>query len=96
MPAKVNVRDLRKRFPNLLMLAGGYTAGSAEAALQAGLADMIAFGKPFISNPDLVERFRRNAPLAVPDTATFYWGGDKGYIDYPVLYPGTAPCSAVA
>lgn len=90
------IRDLRKRFPNLLMLAGGYTAGSAEAALQAGLADMIAFGKPFISNPDLVERFRRNAPLAVPDTATFYWGGNNGYIDYPVLNPSSSTSCAVA
>jgi N-ethylmaleimide reductase len=89
------IRDLRKRFPNLLILAGGYTAASAEAALQAGLADMIAFGKPFIANPDLVERFRRNAPLADPDTATFYWGGNKGYIDYPVLYPDTASCAVV-
>ena len=90
------VQDIRKRFPNLLILAGGYTAASAEAALQAGLADMIAFGKPFISNPDLVERFKRNAPLADPDIATFYWGGDKGYIDYPVRYPAPSPCDAVA
>jgi len=90
------IQDLRKRFPNLLILAGGYTAASAEAALQAGLADMIAFGKPFISNPDLVERFKRNAALADPDTSTFYWGGDKGYIDYPVLYPDPSPCDAVA
>lgn len=90
------IQDLRKRFPNLVILAGGYTAATAEGALQAGLADMIAFGKPFIANPDLVERIKRNAPLAVPDTATFYWGGDKGYIDYPVLYPDPAPCDAVA
>lgn len=90
------IEDLRKRFPNLLILAGGYTAGSAEAALQAGLADMIAFGKPFISNPDLVERFKSNASLAVPDTETFYWGGDKGYVDYPVLYPDPAHCNALA
>jgi N-ethylmaleimide reductase len=64
----------------------GYTAASAEAALQAGLADLIAFGKPFIANPDLVERFRRNTPLAVPDEDTFYQGGDTGYIDYPAVY----------
>ncbi|WP_298736595.1 alkene reductase [uncultured Chitinophaga sp.] len=90
------IQNLRKRFPNLLILAGGYSADSAAAALQAGLADMIAFGKPFIANPDLVERFKRNAPLADPDPSTFYWGGDKGYIDYPVRYPDPAACDAIA
>jgi N-ethylmaleimide reductase len=82
--------DVRKRFPNLLMLAGGYTAASAEALLQSGLADLIAFGRPFIANPDLVERFRLNAPLAVGNEATFYQGGDEGYIDYPVMYQDAA------
>lgn len=80
------IQDVRKRFRNLVILAGGYTAATAEAALQAGLADLIAFGKPFIANPDLVERFRRDMPLAVPDEDTFYQGGDTGYIDYPALY----------
>lgn len=80
------VKDLRKRFPNLLIQAGGYDAESAEIALQNGEADLIAFGKPFISNPDLVEKFRRNAPLAEADPDTFYEGDDKGYIDYPVVY----------
>jgi len=46
---------------------------------------MIAFGKLFISNPDLVERFAKNAPLNPWDTDTFYYGGEKGYIDYPFL-----------
>jgi len=85
------VRDLRKRFSNLLIQAGGFTAESAEAALQDGLADLIAFGKPFIANPDLVERFRKNEPLAVPNEETFYQGGDRGYIDYPaVLRPAAS------
>ena len=48
-------------------------------------ADLIAFGKPFISNPDLVERLKRGAPLNEWDKATFYGGGAKGYTDYPVL-----------
>ncbi|HEX6427531.1 MAG TPA: alkene reductase [Niastella sp.] len=80
------IQDVRNRFQNLVILAGAYNAATAESALQAGLADLIAFGKPFIANPDLVERFRRNTPLAVPDEDTFYQGGDTGYIDYPAVY----------
>lgn len=80
------IRDVRRRFHNLLILAGGYTVDSAEAALQAGLADLIAFGRPFIANPDLVERFRHNASLAMGDKDTYYQGGDRGYIDYPAIY----------
>ena len=53
--------------------------------LAANEADLIAFGKPFISNPDLVERLQRGAPLNAPDKATFYGGGAKGYTDYPAL-----------
>ncbi|WP_217602255.1 alkene reductase [Chitinophaga sp. GbtcB8] len=85
--------EVRKRFPNLLMLAGGYTAASAETILQSGLADLIAFGRPFIANPDLVERFRLNAPLTAGDADTFYQGGDEGYIDYPVMHQDAALCS---
>ncbi|GAA0534118.1 alkene reductase [Chitinophaga japonensis] len=79
------IQEVRRRFPNLLILAGGYTAGSAEAALQAGLADLVAFGRPFIANPDLVERFRHHAPLNEGNPDTYYQGGDVGYIDYPLL-----------
>ncbi|RFM27811.1 alkene reductase [Deminuibacter soli] len=79
------IKEVRNRFSNLLILAGGYTATSAEAMLQAGLADMIAFGRPFIANPDLVERFRRNAPLTQGDPDTYYQGGDAGFVDYPVM-----------
>ena len=53
--------------------------------LAAGAADLIAFGKPFISNPDLVERLKKGAPLNASDKATFYGGGAKGYTDYPTL-----------
>jgi N-ethylmaleimide reductase len=53
--------------------------------LAADAADLIAFGKPFISNPDLVERLKAGAPLNAPDKATFYGGGAKGYTDYPAL-----------
>ncbi|MDB5521712.1 MAG: NADH:flavin oxidoreductase/NADH oxidase, partial [Tardiphaga sp.] len=63
----------------------GYDLALAERTLQSGAADLIAFGKPFISNPDLVERFRTGAPLNEGDKATFYGGGEKGYTDYPTL-----------
>ena len=65
----------------------GDKAGSALAlqAVENGAADLVAFGRPFISNPDLVERLRRDAPLSPPDEKTFYGGGAEGYTDYPAL-----------
>lgn len=63
----------------------GYIKDSAEKAVESGYADAVAFGKLFIANPDLVERFKDNAPLNEPDKATFYGGGAKGYTDYPSL-----------
>lgn len=63
----------------------GFTRESAEKALAEGKADAVMFGKLFIANPDLVERFANHAPLNNWDTATFYSGGEKGYVDYPVL-----------
>lgn len=61
------------------------TKESAEELLSSGKADLLAFGKDYISNPDLVERFRRNAPLNAFDQQTFYSGEEKGYVDYPAL-----------
>lgn len=61
------------------------SAVASKEDLQEGLADLVAFGRPFIANPDLVERFESEAELAVPDQATFYAGGSKGYVDYPTL-----------
>jgi N-ethylmaleimide reductase len=66
------------------MVNNGYDKASAEKAVAQG-ADLVAFGKPFIANPDLVRRLRENAALNTPDPATFYGGGAKGYTDYPVL-----------
>jgi N-ethylmaleimide reductase len=66
------------------MVNNGYDKSLAQSALTDG-ADLVAFGKPFIANPDLVRRLRENAPLNVPDKATFYGGGAKGYTDYPTL-----------
>ncbi|MDA8231178.1 MAG: alkene reductase [Magnetospirillum sp.] len=83
---------LRRRFKGLTMLNNGYTRELAIDTLRAGKADMICFGRPFISNPDLVERLRRDAPLNPFDPATFYGGDERGYLDYPTLdAQGTAP-----
>lgn len=69
------------------MVNNGYDGPLAEQAVQSGSADLVAFGKAFIANPDLVERLRLQAPLNPPDPATFYGGGAKGYTDYPALAP---------
>jgi N-ethylmaleimide reductase len=66
------------------MVNNGYDKALAQQAL-AGGADLVAFGRPYIANPDLVERLRQDAPLNTPDKATFYGGGAKGYTDYPAL-----------
>jgi N-ethylmaleimide reductase len=77
--------SLRKRFKGTYIANNGYDFELANKVLTANEADLIAFGKPFISNPDLVERLKRGAPLNEWDKATFYGGGAKGYTDYPVL-----------
>jgi N-ethylmaleimide reductase len=73
---------MRAAFDGPLILNGGYDATTGAAALAAGEADLIAYGRHFLANPDLVERFRRGAPLNKPDTSTFYTEGPKGYTDY--------------
>jgi N-ethylmaleimide reductase len=67
-----------------LITAGGFTGEAAEAAIAAGHADAIAFGRIFISNPDLPRRLREGLPLTPYNRATFYGGEEKGYTDYPV------------
>jgi N-ethylmaleimide reductase len=84
VPAALKL-ELRKRFAGVFILAGGFDAVSAERALVERRADLIAFGRSFLANPDLVERLRLNATLNVPDTTTFYVPGPKGYTDYPTL-----------
>ncbi|HJV80932.1 alkene reductase [Noviherbaspirillum sp.] len=81
----LSVHFFRPLYPGTLIVAGGYNLARANAVLQAGLADMIAFGQSFLANPDLVERLQRGAPLNTPDPQTFYSGGANGYIDYPTL-----------
>jgi N-ethylmaleimide reductase len=66
-----------------LILNGGYDAHSADTAITRGDADLIAFGVPFLANPDLPVRYAKHTSLNAPDQATFYAGEAKGYIDYP-------------
>ena len=82
---KVDYSELKSRFKGLYMANMGYTQKTAEAAVQEGNADMVAFGQLYIANPDLVERFARGASLTEPDQATFYGGDEKGYTDYPYM-----------
>ncbi len=83
--APFDYASLRKRFGGAYVANNGYDFALATKMLDAGAADLIAFGKPFISNPDLVERLKKGAPLNEWDKATFYGGGAKGYTDYPTL-----------
>ena len=84
VPAEIKAK-LRAAFKGIYILASGFDRASAEAALAEKRADLIAFGRPFIANPDLVERLRRNSGLNAPDMATFYGGGAKGFTDYPTI-----------
>jgi len=79
------LRALRDRYRGTLILAGGQSLESGEQALAEGVADLVAYGRPYIANPDLVERFRQGAALNQPDAGTFYGGGEQGYTDYPTL-----------
>lgn len=73
----------RPLYKGVLIVGGGYSQRSGQAVLDRGDADLIAFGAPFVANPDLVERFRQGVALAAADAEFFYAGGDKGYADYP-------------
>jgi N-ethylmaleimide reductase len=76
---------IRKKFRGKLIYAGGFDHATAEAWLQQGKTDLIAFGRKFLANPDLPDRFRRHAPLNTDDPSTYYGGGVRGYVDYPTL-----------
>jgi len=75
----------RKTFKGALILSGGYDAARAESDLAAGKCDLVAFGRPFLANPDLVVRMKAGAALNAPDANTFYTGDAKGYTDYPAI-----------
>jgi N-ethylmaleimide reductase len=81
----IQLEVLRKAYQGNLIVCGGYDQARAETAIAHNSADAVAFGQLYIANPDLVERFKQNAPLNVPDPATFYGGNEQGYIDYPAL-----------
>ena len=76
---------LRRAFGGTFIVNGGYDRARAIAALETGAADLVAFGVPYLANPDLVERLRRGAPLNTASPATFYGGEAEGYTDYPAL-----------
>ncbi len=76
---------IRKNFKNTLILCGGYDKEKAETDVESGLADLIAFGRPFINNPDLVERMENNWPLSAELNMDLFYSADaKGYTDYPI------------
>ena len=79
---KARLQRFRDNYKGTLILAGLYTQEEAERDVESGLADLVAFGRPFISNPDLVERMKNGWPLVEPDLATFYGGTEVGYTDY--------------
>lgn len=84
-PVPLEIKKLiRHNFKNTLILCGGYDKESAEAAIESGLTDLVAFGRPFINNPDLVERFKNNWSLSQDlNMDLFYTADEKGYTDYP-------------
>lgn len=89
--APIAAQHLRPKFSRTLIAAGGFNPHSAEAIVTAGDADLVAFGRHFISNPDLPERLRHGLPLNRYDRSTFYGGDARGYTDYP-----TADAAAAA
>ncbi|TDK67058.1 alkene reductase [Sapientia aquatica] len=84
VPAELKTR-LRNAFDGPFIVAGGFNAATAEQALVDNQADLIAFGRPFLANPDLVTRLKTGAALNIPDMETFYTPDAKGYTDYPAL-----------
>ena len=75
---------IRANFKGTYILSGGYDRATADADLAAGKGDLVAFGRPFLSNPSLVQKLQTGAALTPPDYTTFYTPGEKGYTDYPV------------
>jgi N-ethylmaleimide reductase len=83
--APFDYQELRRRFAGPYIANNGYDRAMALEAVASGRADAVAIGRPFISNPDLVERIRDNLPWAAPHKDTFYGGGAEGYTDYPTV-----------
>ncbi|MBD1874295.1 alkene reductase [Nodosilinea sp. FACHB-131] len=81
----IPTKEFRPLYNGLLMVNWDYDQAAGNAAIASGDADLVSYGKLFIANPDLPERFAKNAPLNEPNPNTFYGGGEEGYIDYPAL-----------
>lgn len=77
--------ELRSVYGGRIIVAGKYDAARAETILQAGLADLVAFGRPFIANPDLPARYAHGIPLAAMDATTLFGGDERGYTDYAAV-----------
>jgi N-ethylmaleimide reductase len=90
----VQIRNVAETFRPMttrpMIVNTGFDKAKGNAVIAADQADLVAFGVPFLANPDLVERLRSDAPLTKPDPATFYGVGPKGYTDYPVLADAVA------
>ena len=84
IPEKTH-QGIRDTFTNTIIYCNGLTAETAEAKLQDGSVDLVAFGRSFLANPDFMRRIEKNAPLNVPDYNTLYTPGEEGYTDYPTL-----------
>ncbi len=89
-PRNIDYRSLRKLFDGTYIANNGYTKESAEKAIREGHADLVSFGAAFLSNPDLVRRFKEGIALNKVDKSTFYSGGATGYTDYPAARTGRA------
>lgn len=89
-PGNIGARYFRSIYQGIIVTAGGYDRSSGNAVIASGDADLVAYGRLFIANPDLPERFAIDAPLNEPDRSTFYGGDERGYTDYPALSLQTA------
>ena len=92
----MDLADFRAHYSGIIIGSAGYTSETAEAAISSGNADLIAFGQPFISNPDLVARFANSWTLADPDLSTAFTHDSLGYADYPVYQAQSATTSVEA
>lgn len=79
----VDYRALRDAYSGIYMANNGYDQNSADESISNGNSDLIAFGTPFLANPDLVHRYKNGLPLNEADPVTFYGGDELGYTDYP-------------
>lgn len=82
---KLDYKQIRDCFKGVYIANAGYSAETAAEGIKNGYADLVSFGSLYIANPDLVERFKKGAPLNTPDENTYYGGDEKGYTDYPTL-----------